>query len=98
MPGQEFHLEVTNQSVYVRLDVSTQSAETRSYALAFFVGFTVLGLCALLFLPGKHGRKSMWHGLSTSSVGSAEFLFPLFLLLGFPLVMVVGTKRYVMSA
>lgn len=92
---EEFHLEVTNQSAYVRLNVLGRA---RFYALAFFASLTALAICALLFLPGKRGSPSIWHGLSTSSVGSADFLFPFFLLLSLPPFMLIMTKRYVRLA
>jgi hypothetical protein len=96
MPEQEFKLEITDKSVLVRLNVPGRA---RFYALAFFAGVATLLLCVLLFLPGKHGRPSMWHVLSTSSVGSTDFLIPFFLLLlGAPLLMVVLPRRYVMLA
>jgi hypothetical protein len=94
MPEQQFHIETTNQSIYVQMN----AGRTRFYALSFFTGFVVLAICALLFLPGKHGSPGMWHALSTSSTGSADFLIPLFLLLSFPVFMVATTKRYVMLA
>lgn len=96
MPEQEFQLEITDQSAFVRLTVS---GKTRFFALAFFACVSALVLSAILFLPGKHGRPSMWHDLSTSSVGSADFLIPFFLLLlGFPLLIIVLPRRYVMLA
>jgi hypothetical protein len=94
MPEQQFHIEATNQSVYVRMD----AGRTRFFALASFVCLAVLGICALLFLPGKHGDPSMWHDLSAGPAGSAGFLTRLALLLCSPLFMVVTTKRYVMLA
>ena len=98
MPEPEFHLEVTNQTVFVRLDVSTQSGRTRFYALAFFAGVTAIAMCALLFSPGKHGSPSMWHNLSTSPIRSTDFLVPFFLVLTLPLLMGVLTRRYVILA
>ena len=96
MPKKEFQLEITDQIAFVRLTVS---GKTRFFALAFFAGVSTLVLSAMLFLPGKQGRPSMWHDLSTSSVGSANFLIPsLLLLLGFPLLMVVLPRRYVVLA
>jgi len=85
MPDQEFHLEVTDQSVCARLKVS---GKTRFYALAFSAGFTVLLTCVLLFAPGKQGRPSSWHDRTTSY----------FLLLSFPLSVVLLTGRYVRLA
>lgn len=94
MSEQQFHLEATTQSVSVRMD----AGRTRFYALAFFVGFMILAICALLFLPGKHGNPSMWHDLSTSSINSAGFWVPIALLFGFLVFMFLTTKRWVMLA
>jgi hypothetical protein len=94
MAGQQFHVEATNQEVSVRMD----AGRTRFYALSFFVTFTILVICALLFLPGKRGHPSMWQDLSTSSVASAYFWVKSFLLLSFPVFMVLTTKRYVRLA
>ncbi|HEV2133720.1 MAG TPA: hypothetical protein VGR47_05605 [Terracidiphilus sp.] len=85
MARREFHLDITDQSVNVRLD----AGRTRFFALAFFASLTALAICALLFLPGKNDTPSMWDG---GLVGL------LFLLLGFPLFMLFTTKRYVMLA
>jgi hypothetical protein len=87
MPEQEFHFEVTNQLVYVRMDVSSHAGRTRFYALAFYAGVMVPLMYALLFAPGKHGNPSMWHDLSTFSVSSSGFIVPLFLLVSVPLLM-----------
>src|SRR5208337_2508186 len=95
MPDQEFQVEVTKQSVDVRLNAPRR---TRFYALAFFGGLTVLAMCALLFLPGKHGAPSMWHDLLMSNADSSGFLFGCFLLLSFPFLILVMTKRYVRLA
>ena len=98
MPEPEFHVEVTNQSVYVRLDVSTRAGKTRFYALAFFAVVTVLLMCALLFLPGKHGSPSLWQGLSTAPLSSADVLLLFVLSLSFPLLVGILLERYVTLA
>jgi hypothetical protein len=95
MPDHEFHFEVTNEYVYVRRNVS---GKTRFLALAFFSGIMIIFMCLLLIMPGKHGAPSMWHSMSTAAFGSFGFLFPFFLLLCFPLLILVGTKRYVRLA
>lgn len=86
MPDQKIHLDITNDSVSVRLN--GDSGKTRLYALAFFSALTVLGICLLLFLPGKNGGPSIWHNRSASYD----------LVLTFPLFMFVLTKRYVRLA
>lgn len=102
MPKAQFHLEVTNHSAFVRMDAGS----SRFYALAFSVGLTILGTCALLFLPGKHGSPSPWHYLHylLSIVGSGgsllvlAVLFILPMLFSFPAVVFLTTNRYVMLA
>lgn len=95
MPEHEFHLEITKDSVFVRLKVP---GHTRFKALIFFAACTILGLFALLFIPGKQGNASMWHDLMTSPAGSAGFLIPLVLSVGFLLLMISVPRRYVMLA
>jgi hypothetical protein len=41
----------------------------------------IVAACALLFLPGKHNRPSMWHDMSSATIGSSDFLFPLGILI-----------------
>jgi len=98
MPDQEFQIEITDQLVFVRLDVSTRSGKTRFKALACYACITVLLMSAVTFFPGKHNSPSDCQALSTSPVCSSEFLIPLFLLLSFPVAIFLGTKRYVMLA
>jgi len=86
MPDQKLHLDITNDSVSVRLN--GDSGRKRFYALAFFSALTALGMCLLLFLPGKNGSPSIWHDRSASFV----------LMLTFPLLIFVLTKRYVRLA
>lgn len=91
MPEPEFHLEITDQSVLVRLNAS---GNRRFFGLLFFAGLTLLLMCVLLFVPAKHGRRSMWHDLSTSSLGSEGFLVPIFLVLSVPILMGILLGRY----
>lgn len=88
MPDQTIHVDltITNDSVSARLQGN--SGRTRLYALAFFFALTILGLCLLLFLPGKNGSPSIWHSRSASY----------FTVLTFPLFIFVLTKRYVRLA
>jgi hypothetical protein len=98
MPEPEFRLNITNQSVNVRLDVSTHAGKTRFYALASFVGLAAIAICGILFSPGKQGRPSMWHDMSMSAIGSSGFLVPLLLLISFSLLMLILLRRYVTLA
>jgi Zn-dependent protease with chaperone function len=95
MSKSEFEIVIANNSVDVRLNVSPK---TRFYALLFFIGFTALLMCLLLFGPGKHGNPSMWQGLSSSPANSGGFIFPLVIVLSFPLLMTLFSWRYVLAA
>lgn len=98
MAGQGFDIDVNNRSVSVRLDVSGHAPRARFYACVFFIAIGALAICALLFLPGKHGSPSMWHDLSSSPVDSGGFIVPLILLLSFPVLMSLLLWRYLVSA
>jgi hypothetical protein len=71
MPDEKLHLDITNDSVSVRLN--GDSGRKRFYALAFFSALTALGVCLLLFLPGKNGSSSIWHDRSASFVLTLTF-------------------------
>lgn len=94
MAEQKFRFVITSQSVSVTLD----AGKTRFYALASFAALTILLMCALLFLPGKHDGPSVWEGLSAAPVGSSGFWVPVFLVLSLPFFVLVMTKRYVTLA
>lgn len=98
MPNPDFSLDVTDQAVRVRLDVSRRSPGTRFYGLGFFLAVVVLGICALLFEPGKHGGPGMWHDLSSSPIDSGGFIVPLVLLFGFCIGMFLISRRYLIAA
>jgi hypothetical protein len=99
MSEQQFFIEITDQSVEVRLEVSRNSPRIRFYASIFF--FSMLGalvVCGLLFLPGKHGNPSMWRDLSSSPLDSSGFVVPLLILLAFPVLAILLLRRYIVSA
>lgn len=98
MANPDFHIEISDQAVSVRLDASTKSPHGRLYALIFHAALVALLMCGLLFLPGKHGNPSMYHDMSVNSVGSGRFVFPLALLLITPFFMALLTWRYVVYA
>lgn len=98
MAEQKFQIDIDDQSVRVRLNVSEYSPYGRFYACIFFIALGALGICALLFLPGKHGNPSMWHDLSSYPVDSGSFVFPFVLLLSFPPFIGLLLWRYVVSA
>src|SRR5579872_6413103 len=98
MAEQAFEIDITDQSVNVRLDVSTASPRTRFYGCIFFLALGVLGVWVVLVRSGGHGDPSLWHDLSTSPVDSGNFLVPLVLVLSFPLFMGLISWRYVVMA
>jgi hypothetical protein len=98
MPDPDFHIDKTDNAIIVRLDVSTRSPRTRFWALLFFVAITVFGMCALLFSPGKHGRPSMWHDISSAPPGSDDLIVGPVILLVFPVFMFLVSRRYVIMA
>ena len=98
MPDPDFHIDKTDDAIVVRLDVSTRSPKTRFWALLFFVAITLLGICALLFFPGKHGRPSMWHDISLAPPGSDSLIVGPVIVLIFPVFMFLVSRRYVIMA
>jgi len=95
MPEPDFHVDINDRSVSVRLNVSPRR---RFYASIFFIAILALMICGLLFLSGKNGSPSMWHDLSSSPVNSGGFIFPLVILLSGVAFVVLLTWRYIISA
>lgn len=77
MADSDFDITITKDAVDVRHTPSISSPRDRLYGLVFTISMVVLVACAVLFLPGKHGRPSMWHNLAAAPVGSASFLAPI---------------------
>jgi hypothetical protein len=98
MAEQKFQIDIDDRSVRVRLNVSEFSPHGRFYWCISFIALGALGMCGVLFLPGKHGNPSMWHDLSSSPVDSGNFMFGVALLLGMGLLMVLLLWRYTLSA
>jgi hypothetical protein len=90
----EFEIEVTSQSVNVRMNASVKSPRGRFYWAAFFVALWIAAVCLLVFSKGKHG-PGMWHDFATYPVNSSGFIFPL---LGCSALMVLISWRYVVMA
>jgi hypothetical protein len=95
---EEFTVEVTSQSVNVRLDASMKSPHGRFYWAAFFVALWIAALCLLVFASGKHGERGMWHDFATYPVNSWGFIIPLLILLGCSALMALISWRYVVMA
>ena len=95
MPEPDFHVDINDRSVSVRLNVSPRR---RFYASIFFIAMLALMVCGLLFLSGKNGSPSMWHDLSSFPVNSGDFIVPLVILLSCVAFVVLLSWRYVVSA
>ncbi|MGB7355114.1 MAG: hypothetical protein WBD06_15530 [Acidobacteriaceae bacterium] len=95
MPKPEFRFEITDQSVSVQLNVAGKS---RFCAAGIYAGLIALGLCLLLFLPGKHSSPSIWQDLAISHIDSGRFLFDVCLLLGSALLMLALLGRWTLMA
>jgi hypothetical protein len=96
--GAEFEVEVTSQSVNVRLNASRKSPRGRFYWAAFFVVLWIAALCLLMFSNGKHGDPGMWHDFATNTVFSSGFIVPLLILLGCSALVTLLSWRYVVMA
>ena len=95
MPEPNFHVDINDGSVSVRLNASPRG---RFYASIFFIAVLALMICGLLFLPGKNGSPSMWNALSSSPVNSGDFIVPSIIVLGCVALVVLLSWRYVISA
>ena len=98
MLKQGFEIVITESSIDVRHDVSSESPRGRFYAGLFFLALMTLLLCGLIFLPGKHGRPNMWHDFSTSPIDSEDFILPLSLILLFATGSGYIATRYLLAA
>ena len=94
----DFEIEVTNQSVKVRLNASEKAPRGRFYWGVFFVGLWIAALCLLMFSNGKHGQSGMWRDFATHPVNSQGFIVPLLIVLGVSALMVLISWRYVVMA
>jgi hypothetical protein len=95
---EHFEIEVTSQSVKVRLNASKRSPRGRFYWCIFFVAVWIAVLSLAVFAEGKRGQPSMWHDLATHPVNSQGFIVPLVILLGASALIVLLSWRYVVMA
>jgi hypothetical protein len=80
MELENFTISLKPDSAEIQLIPSANSPYAKLGGAIFIVSILIAGLCALLFLPGKHSRPNMWHDMSNASIGSSDFLVPLGLL------------------
>jgi hypothetical protein len=77
----DFTISIKQDSVEVRLHPSSRSPYAKLGGAIFSASMVIIAVFALLFLPGKHTRPSMWHDMSDATIGSANFLVPLTILI-----------------
>jgi hypothetical protein len=87
MPPSDFTISLKPDSVEIQLTPSANSPYAKLGGAIFIVSILIAGLCALLFLPGKHSRPNMWHDMSNASIGSSDLLVPLTLMILFVVFM-----------
>ena len=95
---EEFAVEITSQSVHVRLNASMKSPHGRFYWAAFFVALWIAALCLVVFANGKHGEPGMWHDFAAYPVYSSGFIIPLLILLGCSALIALISWRYIVMA
>jgi hypothetical protein len=87
MPPSDFTISIKQDSVEVQLNPSASSPYAKLGGAIFIVSMLVLGLCALLFMPGKHNQPGMWHNMSNAVSTHQTSWFPSTLLVLFAVFM-----------
>ena len=98
MADQNLQIDIDDQSVSVRLNISKYSPHRRFYACIFYIALLALGVCVLLFAPLVDGAPSMWHNLSTYPVNSGTPIVASVVLVGTPLLIFLLLRRYMVFA
>ncbi|HEY5328704.1 MAG TPA: hypothetical protein VIJ79_02370 [Acidobacteriaceae bacterium] len=97
MTSHGFDITVSNEVVDVHRD--PKPAPKQKFWGAIVVITTILTvLCALIFLPGKHGSPAMWRDLSRAPINSSDFLFPFCLIGTFVILMGWLAIRWILAA
>jgi hypothetical protein len=98
MADQNLQIDIDDQSVSVRLDVSKYSPHRRFCVCIFYIALLALAVCVLLFAPLVDGAPSMWQDLSTYPVNSGTSILALVVLVGSPLLIFLLLRRYMVFA
>jgi hypothetical protein len=77
MAHSDFSISVAATAVDVTYTPSNSEPRGKLFGLIFTISTLVLMVCALLFLPGKHGNPSMWHDLTSDPPTSLLFFIML---------------------
>jgi len=76
MAHSDFSISVTDKAVDVRYTPSASEPRGKLFGFVFIICTLVVMVCAVLFLPGRHGNPSMWHDLASAPSSSSDFLVP----------------------
>lgn len=69
----DFTVSINKDFVEVRLQPSSRSPHGKLGGAIFSTSTVIVVLCALLFLPGKNNRPSMWQDMANASIESGSF-------------------------
>lgn len=78
---KDFTVSLNSNSVEICLRPSSRSPHSKLGGALFATGLLIATPCALLFLPGKNSRPSMWHDMVNATIGSSDFLVPVGILI-----------------
>jgi hypothetical protein len=76
MAHSDFSISITDKTVDVCYTPSVSEPRGKLFGFVFTIMMLVVLVCAVLFLPGKHGNPSMWHDLASAPSGSVSFFGP----------------------
>ncbi len=77
MAQSDFSILISEKALEVRYTPSVKEPRGKLFGFIFVSSTLFLLVCALLFLPGKHGRSSMWHDLARATLSSSGFFIPI---------------------
>jgi hypothetical protein len=73
MAHNDFSISISNTAVDVTYTPSNSQPRGKLFGFIFIIGINAALACALLFLPGKQGRPSIWRHLIYASSGWSVF-------------------------
>jgi hypothetical protein len=76
MDSSDFSISITDKAVDVRYTPSVREPRRKLFGFVFTISIYVVFACAVLFLPGKHGNRSMWGELVSAPFDSSVVFMP----------------------